>query len=306
MNLKPRTAWALLLVVSVLSLTGAVALISLGAGGPGGLATQTATPSGLAVIPSAAPPGSPGFSPEPTGEGGTVASNPSPTPQPTPVTGKQIEPKSAEPDELSGYVWPLRNAWITSRFAPRDFGGFVVINGKEVHDGLDLATHCGDRILAAHDGTVLYAGRNFDLFLGYRGKPEQIYARLERLGRVNSLPIVIVIDDGNGYRSMYVHLSKANVEAGAVVHAGDVIGKEGMTGVATGCHLHYGMIRTDGAWQQVVTSLARYGYPPLVRERIDPLRVLPWDDQYAPQRLQDRAKPSASPVPAPTAIPLPN
>ena len=178
----------------------------------------------------------------------------------------------------------------------------MVVDGKEIHDGLDLATHCGDKILAAHDGTVLYAGRNFDVFLGYRGKPEQIYARLERLGRVNSLPIVIVIDDGNGYRSMYVHLSKANVEAGEVVHAGDVIGKEGMTGFATGCHLHYGMIRADGPWQQVVTSLARFGYPPLVRERIDPLRVLPWDDEFAPLRLQNRANPSA----APTATPLPN
>lgn len=306
MNMKPRTAWVLLLVVSVLSLTGAVALISFGAGGPGGQATQTQTPSGLVAVPSAAPPGSPGVVPEPTGEGGTVPLNPTPSPQPTPSKDKQIEPKSAEPEELTGYVWPLRNAWITSRFAARDFGGFVVINGKEVHDGLDIATHCGGKVFAAHDGTVLYAGRNFDVFIGYRGEPELIYARLERLGRVNSLPIVIVIDDGNGYRSMYVHLSKANVEAGAVVHAGDVIGREGMTGFATGCHLHYGIIRTDGAWQQVVPRLARYGYPSLVRERIDPLRVLPWDDQYAPQRLQDRANPPGSPAPSPTASPLPN
>lgn len=304
MNLKPRTAWSLLLVVSVLSLAGAVALIGMGAGGPGN-ATGSPPPSGLAVAPTPGGPGVPHQSPEPTGEGGTVPNNPTPTPQATPLTGKAIEPKSTEPEELTGYVWPLRNAWITSRFAARDFGGFLVINGKEVHDGLDLATHCGDKILAAHDGKVLYAGRNFDVFLGYRGKPEQIYARLERLGRVNSLPIVIVIDDGNGYRSMYVHLSKANVEAGDVVQAGDVIGKEGMTGFATGCHLHYGMIRTDGPWQQVVPSLARYGYPALVRERIDPLRVLPWADQYAPKRLQDRA--NASPEPSATAQPaLPN
>jgi hypothetical protein len=66
------------------------------------------------------------------------------------------------------------------------------------------------------------------------------------------------------------------------------------------------MIRTDGAWQAVVASLARYGYPPLVRERIDPLRVLPWGDQYAPQRLRDRVHPPASPELPPTAAPLPN
>ena len=289
--MKPRTAWALLLFVSVVSLAGSATLISLG--GPGH-STQTAAPSGLAAVPSDAPPG-PVASPEPTGEGGTVAANPTPTPQPTTLTGKQPKPKSAEPEDLTGYVWPLRNAWITSRFAPRDLGGFVVIDGKEYHDGLDLATHCGDKILAAHDGKVLYAGRNFDVFLGYRGKPEQIYARLERIGHVNSLPIVIVIDDGNGYRSLYVHLGKANVEAGAVVQAGDVIGREGSTGFSTGCHLHYGMIRMDAGWQEVVPGLARYGYPPLVRERINPLRVLPWDDQFAPKRLQDRANPPASP-----------
>jgi murein DD-endopeptidase MepM/ murein hydrolase activator NlpD len=304
MNLKPRTAWALLLLFSVVSLVGAAMLISFGAGDPGGTATQTLSPSDGAANHTPAPPD--GMSPEPTGEGGTVAANATPTPLPTPLTVKLIEPHSAEPEDLTGYVWPLRNAWITSRFAARTFGGFVIINGKEYHDGLDLATHCGDKILAAHDGRVLYAGRNFDVFLGYRGKPEQIYARLERLGRVKSLPIVIVVDDGNGYRSMYVHLSKANVEAGDVVQAGDVIGKEGATGYATGCHLHYGIIRMDSGWQQVVGSLARFGYPDLVRERIDPLRVLAWDDPFAPQRLQDRANPSASPAPAATAIPLSN
>jgi murein DD-endopeptidase MepM/ murein hydrolase activator NlpD len=304
MNLKPRTAWALLLAMSLVALVGAVGLIGMGTGGPG-QATQSAPPSDVAAAPTEVAPGIPAPSPGPTGQGGTVQSSPSPAPPP--FSDKEIGPRSLDPEELTGYVWPLRNAWITSRFAARDFGGFVVIDGKEYHDGLDLATHCGDKVLAAHDGTVLYAGRNFDVFLGYRGKPQEIYARLERLGRVNSLPIVVVIDDGNGYRSMYVHLAKANVEAGAVVRAGDVIGKEGMTGFATGCHLHYGMIRTDGGWQEVVASLARYGYPSVVRERINPLLVLPWDDEFAPRHLQERANPSASPSATPTnSSALPN
>ena len=132
-----------------------------------------------------------------------------------------------------------------------------------------LATHCGDRVRAAHDGTVLYAGRNFDPYIGYWGDPSPIYDRLERLGRVNNQPIVVVIDDGNGYRSMYVHLQKASVEPGQAVVAGDVIGLEGMTGFATGCHLHYTLIRMDGPWQQVVPGLARFGYPPFVRERVE-------------------------------------
>ncbi len=210
--------------------------------------------------------------------------------------------ESLEPEELTGYIWPVRHALITSRMKARDFGGFVVIDGQEVHDGLDLATACGDRVRAAHDGTVLYAGRNFDPYIGYWGDPSPIYDRLERLGRVNDQPIVVVIDDGNGYRSMYVHLERASVQAGEVVAAGDTIGREGMTGFATGCHLHYTMIRMDGPWQQVVPGLARFGYPPFVRERVDALKVLPWGDPFAPQRLQDRVNGTPSPLP-PTATP---
>jgi murein DD-endopeptidase MepM/ murein hydrolase activator NlpD len=107
---------------------------------------------------------------------------------------------------------------------------------------------------------------------------------------------VVVIDDGNGYRSMYVHLNEATVEQGATVLAGDVIGREGMTGFATGCHLHYGLIRMDGAWLEVLPRLARFGYPPFVRERVDPLDVLPWGDEFAPQRLRDRVNGTPSPA----------
>jgi len=313
----PRTtAWAALVLVAIVAFGGAVALTAMGLGrnGPGSVdASATpnrpvglASPSAPGDSPSGAPPSVAPETPSPD-------VTPTPGPSATPTT-KAFKPRSADPEDLTGYVWPLRNAWITSRFSPRDFGGFVIIDGKEYHDGLDLATYCGDSIRAAHDGVVLYAGRNFDVYLGYQGEPEQIYARLEQLGRVNSLPIVIVIDNGDGYRSFYVHLKKANVEAGAVVHAGDVIGKEGSTGYSTGCHLHYGMIRMDGDWQQVVPSLARFGYPALVRPRIDPLDVLPWGDQYAPKRLRNRVNPpsatpsatatsSATPASTPTPIP---
>ena len=187
----------------------------------------------------------------------------------------------------------------------RATAGFVLIDGQEVHDGLDLATFCGDKVRAAHDGTVLYAGRNFDPFFGYLGDPSPIYARLERLHRVNQQPIVVVIDDGNGYRSVYVHLQEAIAEPGTEVKAGEVIGLEGATGYASGCHLHYGLIRMDGEWQEVVPQLLQFGYPPFVRERINPLKVLPWADPDAPAKLRDRVLGTPTPVPSSSNSPTP-
>ena len=251
----------------------------------------------------------PGSTPAPNPTDGSGTEQPG-TPQPQPSAApanplaKDTLVGSLDPEDLTGYIWPVRHALITGRMAPRDFGAFLrVDDGPPVHDGLDLATYCGDRVRAAHDGTVLYAGRNFDPYLGYRGDAEAIYDRLERLGRTNDQPIVVVIDDGNGYRSVYVHLQKAIAEAGQTVAAGDVIGLEGMTGFATGCHLHYGMIRMDGVWQSLVARLAEFGYPLPVRERVNALKVLPWGDQFAPQRLQDRVNGTPSPLPTTSAAP---
>lgn len=262
--------------------------------------TDTPSPSIGATSPAARSSSSPAV---PT-SGPTATPPPTATPSPPPPR-KVAPPTSVPPTELTGYVWPLRRALITSRFGPRDFGGFVIIDGEEVHDGLDLATGCGGRIRAAHDGTVLYAGRNFDRYLGYWGRADRIYARHEQRGTIRALPIVIVIDDGNGYRSVYVHLNKAQVEAGDVVKAGEVIGVEGSTGFSTGCHLHYALIRMDGPWQPVVSNLHQFGYPPMVRQRINPIRIFAWDDQYAPQSLRDRVEPSAAPSspPGPVASP---
>jgi murein DD-endopeptidase MepM/ murein hydrolase activator NlpD len=211
---------------------------------------------------------------------------PAPTPAPTPLpTGPLSEP----PEKLTGYVWPLRGARFTSGFGPRDDGG-IIINNERYHDGIDLASWCGDKVRAAHSGTVLYVGRKFDEHVGYSGPMDAFYARMEQIGGlVRWLPIVVVIDDGNGYRSVYAHLSKATVEAGDAVAAGDVIGLEGATGRATGCHLHYSLIRMDGAWLSVEPSFVRkLRYPPFVRERVDPLLVLPGSHVDAPLRIQRR------------------
>ena len=303
-----------LLAVSLVALIVAVYVVFIGAGPNTVRPTQVAqASSGASPSPLAGTSSAPSSTlPGPTGSASASAS-----PQPTfnPLA-KSIPAHSVDPGQLTGYIWPVNHALITTRFAPRPptAGGFVVIDGVSYHDGVDLATHCGDKVRAAHDGTVLYAGRDYDPYLGYQGDAEPIYARLQRLGRTNEQAIVVVIDDGNGYRAEYVHLSQADAQAGAVVKAGDVIGLEGETGFASGCHLHYTLIRMDGPWQPVVARLLPFGYPPLVRERINPLDVLPWGDPDAPQVLQDKVnqpsptpeqstEPTTGPSPSPSELP---
>lgn len=308
--------------LSLVLLFGAVWLVFIGVP-----KSSTPPPTAVAALPT---PGAGATSPTSSGnpQSPEVPGSPEPTPganpsaAPTPADPllKQIPAHSVDPAQLTGYIWPVNHALITTRFAPLPAidGGFVVIDGVAYHDGLDLATHCDDKVRAAHDGTVLYAGRDYDPYLGYLGNAEAIYDRLKNLGRTNEQPIVVVIDDGNGYRSVYVHLNEADIEAGAVVKAGDVIGLEGATGFASGCHVHFGLIRMDGPWQPVVSRLLQFGYPSLVRERINPLDVLPWGDPNAPQRLQDKvnppsptpissggpsSEPSAEPSPPPTPSP---
>ena len=180
------------------------------------------------------------------------------------------------PWSLTGYRWPLRHARLTLPFGPTSWGSRIV-DGQLFHDGIDLATFCGDRITAAHDGTVLAAGRHFDEFMGWVGDLGPYLARLDRKHLWLTLPNVIVIDDGNGYRSVYAHFESVAVKPGDVVKAGDFLGWEGATGHATGCHLHYGLFSPD--------EVATFGYDPVAAAhmllpteelaRIDPLLVLP-------------------------------
>ena len=152
-----------------------------------------------------------------------------------------------------------------------------MVGGELFHDGLDLATFCGDRVVAAHDGVVLAAGRHYDTVMGWVGDLQPYLDRLDAKSLWSTLPIVIVIDDGNGYRSMYAHLSKAVVSVGQTVSAGELIGYEGQTGRASGCHLHYGLFspfeRGEIAIERGVVT--RMKLPRAEIARVDPLLVLP-------------------------------
>lgn len=179
-------------------------------------------------------------------------------------------------ESLTGYAWPIRNARLTLPFGPTRWGSRVV-DGEPFHDGIDLATHCGDRIRAAHAGVVLAAGRHYDEFMGWAGDLSAYTARLDEKHLWQTLPIVVVIDDGNHYRSVYAHFGRVVVEPGDVVEAGDLLGYEGRTGRATGCHLHYGLFSPDetARFGMEPEAAAHMLLPTEMIARVDPLRALP-------------------------------
>ncbi len=226
---------------------------------------------------------------------GTQVPDATKTPDPTPAADPSMDPPVAAafavhdmpepvlgpshgptPANLTGYRWPLTHARLTLPFGPTPWGGWVV-DGKLFHDGIDLATFCGDRIVAAHSGVVIAAGRHFDKQIGWVGSLDRYFARLDKKHLWMTLPNVVIIDDGNGYRSIYAHFGKVVVKAGQTVKAGKLLGYEGATGRATGCHLHYGLFSpfesTRFATDPAVAK--RMKLPRYEIARIDPRLVLP-------------------------------
>lgn len=92
----------------------------------------------------------------------------------------------------------------------------------ERHKALDIGAPKGAPVVAADSGYVVYAGWS-NVGYGY----------------------YLVIDHGNGFQTLYAHLSWYYPEAGASVKKGELIGRIGATGKATGPHLHF-EIRLNG------------------------------------------------------------
>lgn len=246
-------------------------------GGTSVAAAASASPSDAAL---AAGPGATALAPVVV-----PAPTASPVPTPTPV------PTPAPLASLTGYRWPLPHGRLTLPFGPTGWGSRIV-DGEKFHDGIDLATFCGDRVVAAHDGVVLAASRHYDHLMGWVGDLQPYLDRLEKKKLYSTLPIVVVIDDLNGYRSIYAHFSKVVVKKGDAVQAGDILGYEGMTGHATGCHVHYGLFSpletaTFGIEADVVKRMKTPGFE---IARVDPLLVLP-------------PRPEPTKKPKPTATP---
>ena len=222
------------------------------------------------------------------------------SPTPSPFGGVSIEsrdhaaafPEPPDPPFLTGYRWPVRHGRLTLPFGPSEWGSRIV-QGEKFHDGIDLATFCGDRIVAAHDGVVLAAGRRYDTVMGWVGDLQPYLDRLDEKFLGQTLPIVVVVDDGNDYRSIYAHLSETAVQRGDIVTAGQLLGYEGATGRASGCHLHYGLFSPLETNRFGIDSgiVERMLLPPYQIARIDPLGVLPSRSAAPKPTRSETAKP---------------
>ena len=255
--------------IGAVLLAGVIAAI--GVGIATSLASGPLTPVGAVQGAVGSPPAGVG------GSGAAVAASPPPRPTSTAVSAPVATPAPTPPppSTLTGYRWPLPRGRVTLPFGPSPWGSRIV-DGELFHDGVDLATFCGDRIVAAHSGTVLAAGRRYDAYLGWVGDLHPYLDRLEKKHLWSTLPIIVVVDDGNGYRSIYAHFGKVVVKKGAKVKAGQLLGYEGQTGRASGCHLHYGLfspaeVATFGIDPAVVK---RMKVPDRQIARIDPMLVL--------------------------------
>ena len=99
-----------------------------------------------------------------------------------------------------------------------EFGLYRYTNGSKTatrHTGIDIAAAEGTNVPASNAGRVVFAG---DVII-----------------TGNS----VVIEHGGGLKTYYYHLSAINVKEGDLVEQGDIIGKVGSTGYATGPHLHF-------------------------------------------------------------------
>jgi murein DD-endopeptidase MepM/ murein hydrolase activator NlpD len=150
--------------------------------------------------------------------------------EPTPEEQEQIAEGVKVKNDYLNRVTPERE-WSGKFVAPADaaisdvFGSQRIFNGKaqSPHQGLDFRVPTGTPVNAMNDGTVLLARP-----LYFEGN-------------------FVVIDHGQGFLTLYLHLSEFKVKEGDVVKRGQEIGLSGGTGRATGPHLHVA-VRWQGTY----------------------------------------------------------
>ena len=128
-------------------------------------------------------------------------STPKPKPQPQYLAQGPGSPAFSAPGGAQ-FIWPTRGV-LTQYFS-------------WYHPGIDVADRSAPGVAASDGGSVIVAG--WPDASGYGNR--------------------VVIDHGNGYTSLYSHMSNIYVSSGQTVSRGQLIGQMGSTGRSTGTHLH--------------------------------------------------------------------
>ena len=109
--------------------------------------------------------------------------------------------------------------FLTSRFSFIRY--HPILHENRPHEGIDITAAYGTRIIAPAAGRVI------------------------KVGYENGYGIMVVIDHGYGLETRYAHMSRSAARPGQTVKRGDLLGYVGSTGLSTGPHLHYEVLR-DG------------------------------------------------------------
>lgn len=121
---------------------------------------------------------------------------------------------SGEIPNSGGWVCPVPYYHLSSPFGMRIH---PIWGDWRMHEGIDMGLPEGEPIYAAKAGAVLNCGWN------------------------DSMGWFVIISHGDGFRSIYMHMTHFIVSSGQSVETGQVIGYVGSTGDSTGPHLHFGI-----------------------------------------------------------------
>jgi murein DD-endopeptidase MepM/ murein hydrolase activator NlpD len=138
-------------------------------------------------------------------------------------------PWAPGPHDHFYFARPIATNEVNWPSADYRYGGTVDTDQHIIHTGIDIGAPFGTPVLAAGDGTVVWAGFGLE---GMSPNPKDPYG----------MAVLIRHDFGfQGHRldTVYGHMSEIDVVAGEKVKAGTRIGLVGQTGQATGPHLHF-------------------------------------------------------------------
>ncbi len=136
-----------------------------------------------------------------------------------PVELAQIDAARRQMSKIDG--WRQRFIWPAKGRISGVFGSQRIYAGEPgaPHNGVDVAGGAGAPVVAPADGVVVLAAESPFTLEGH----------------------LVMVDHGMGLSSAFLHLSRIDVKRGQAVKQGDPIGAIGMTGRATGPHLHWGL-----------------------------------------------------------------